>query len=442
MNTAEKNLYRIVVTIVVLVICGNCAQKHPTKQELQQSLTLRAEQGDVQAQFELGKFYYFLEENPARHEKAYPWFVKAAEKGNAYAMHYLGRMYHYGYFVQKDERKAKDYFSKSIATIQNDSLTKNPEAWYCMGWSFHYGIEVEKNDTEAVKCFEKAAKKGNIIAQYDLGLCYIKGEGAEKDQKQAEKWMRKAAECNDAMAQYLFAFKSIWFSTDDLENFKILYNQLNADSKNIVKWLTLSSHQGLSYAEYSLGNLYDVQSAFCLSSNEQRALELKTSAAQKGYFIAQYDIGKYYIFKWYGNNQNQSNYDKAIFWFEKAAASGSVPAQYEMFSHYALRDLDKALYWLELAANQGDKDSQSMLGTYYLLGKGVKKNYVIAYKWLILGLRFGDDETIPMIDDTMSAEDIAKGEKLVKTWTPKINTNNNFIIQPYNVINVTLLELR
>lgn len=51
------------------------------------------------------------------------------------------------------------------------------------------------------KDLEKSAKKGDVAAQRDLGICYLKGEGTKVDNQKAFEWLSQAA-LQDAQAQY------------------------------------------------------------------------------------------------------------------------------------------------------------------------------------------------------------------------------------------------
>lgn len=406
--------YRVLATILICSIFISCAQKLPTKQELQQLLTQRAEQGDVQAQFELGKFYYFLEEDPARHEKAYPWFMKASEKGNVYAMHYLGRMYLYGYFVQKDEVKAKEYFSKSIATIQNDSLTKNPEAWYCLAWSHHYGIEVEKNNTEAVKWFEKAAKKGHVIAQYDLGLCYIKGEGVELSSVKAIEWIRKASESDNAIAQFCLAsmLSEVLFSGNPSGKIP--------NHKELLYWLKRASDLGLVYATFSL-------SQFSEDENEKESL-LK-QAANKKYLPAMFYLGSFYLMKQQFNQFGKTGIDLIC----ESADGGYKYARHELFTNELLLSRGmitkgEMFKWIKNAAEHGDVVAQYKLSQHYYEGIFVKKNEEDAFFWLLLARSSGrmvegvGDDMFYSLKNKYTLTQIIAFQEKVDSWIPKKDT--------------------
>ncbi|MCY4673957.1 MAG: tetratricopeptide repeat protein [Bacteroidetes bacterium] len=56
----------------------------------------RAEQGDAEAQYELGKAYSVGEGVPQNSTEAVRWYRKAAEQGHPLAQYELGKAYHNG----------------------------------------------------------------------------------------------------------------------------------------------------------------------------------------------------------------------------------------------------------------------------------------------------------------------------------------------------------
>lgn len=52
------------------------------------------------------------------------------------------------------------------------------------------------------KDLEKSAKKGDVAAQRDLGICYLYGNGKKVNYEKAYEWLMKAAVNNDGAAQY------------------------------------------------------------------------------------------------------------------------------------------------------------------------------------------------------------------------------------------------
>jgi len=82
-------------------------------------LTLKAEQGDAEAQYWLGRCYYNGNGVKEDKEKAVFWWTKAAEQGNCEAIFELILCYSHGDGVHKDTEKA-DYWDKKFEEKLND----------------------------------------------------------------------------------------------------------------------------------------------------------------------------------------------------------------------------------------------------------------------------------------------------------------------------------
>ena len=89
---------------------------------------------------------------------ALKWFQDAAEQGNAQAQFNLGVMYHQGNGVSKN-------FAKALIWYQKAANQGHPVAQTNIGYMCLNGDVVEKNYTEALKWFNKAAEQGNAMAQ-------------------------------------------------------------------------------------------------------------------------------------------------------------------------------------------------------------------------------------------------------------------------------------
>ena len=162
-----------------------------------------AEQGDAEAQFQLGReycwVYYSCEKSnssaPLDKAEGAMWFRKAAEQGHAEAMQELGRAYQYGYGVPEDKAEAVEWFRKAAeqgcAKAQID-----------LGVAYEYGRGIAEDKGEAVKWYRKAAEQGDTNAMYLLGSCYFNGEGVPEDKEEAVKWYRQSAEQGDGIGQY------------------------------------------------------------------------------------------------------------------------------------------------------------------------------------------------------------------------------------------------
>ena len=67
---------------------------------------------------------------------------------------------------------------------------------------YRKGKGVTQDYAKAVKWYHKAAEKGYVKAQFNLGLMYGNGEGVTQDYAEAVRWYRKAAKQGHAKAQF------------------------------------------------------------------------------------------------------------------------------------------------------------------------------------------------------------------------------------------------
>ena len=65
------------------------------------------------------------------------------------------------------------------------------------------GEGVVKDLEEAFKWFKTSAEKGDVIAEYHLGLSYLEGEGVKKDLSEAYFWLAIASAHGDQHAHQL-----------------------------------------------------------------------------------------------------------------------------------------------------------------------------------------------------------------------------------------------
>jgi len=78
-----------------------------------EKIRLQAEEGDMDAQYNLGIVYYNGEGVPRDHAEALSWFLKAAEQGDADAQFNVGLMYGRGEGIKRDQRLSMEWFQKA-----------------------------------------------------------------------------------------------------------------------------------------------------------------------------------------------------------------------------------------------------------------------------------------------------------------------------------------
>ena len=170
-------------TILVLVFASCAVAQSPTEIE---ELRLAAEQGDADAQYELGRMYNKGEGVPPDGQEAVRWLQLAAEQGNANAQNKLGVMYANGEGVSQDYQEAGRWFR--LAAEQGNALAQNN-----LGRMYNKGEGMPQNYGEAARWYRLAAEQGNANAQAVLGAMYVTGEGVPQDYVQSHKWINLAA---------------------------------------------------------------------------------------------------------------------------------------------------------------------------------------------------------------------------------------------------------
>ncbi len=108
------------------IVAGSAAANHTTPISEWRSL---AEQGDAEAQANLGGVYFMGRHVPKDYAEAAKWYGLSADHGNANAQTTLGVMYFMGLSVPKDYVQAHMWLSLSIANpvpgVGRDQVVKN-----------------------------------------------------------------------------------------------------------------------------------------------------------------------------------------------------------------------------------------------------------------------------------------------------------------------------
>ena len=116
--------------------------------------------------------------------------IASAENGDNDAQYELGYCYYVGYFknkqIEQDYEKAFNWWLKSAQ--QN-----NPIAQDAIGTCYYYGKGTHISYTEAFSWMFKSANQNYAPAQYNVGLCYKYGKGTQRNIPYAYLWFRKAS---------------------------------------------------------------------------------------------------------------------------------------------------------------------------------------------------------------------------------------------------------
>jgi uncharacterized protein len=150
------------------------------------ALRTRAENGEAQAQLQLGNVYAKGESVHQSYDDAAKWYEKAAAQGNAEARLALGELYEAGQGVPKDVTRALELYRQAA----EQGLAA---AQYTLGFMYEAGRGVAADQAQAALWYRRAAEQGDPLAQYDLGQRYDLGVGVSTNAIEAYKWLTLAA---------------------------------------------------------------------------------------------------------------------------------------------------------------------------------------------------------------------------------------------------------
>jgi len=199
-------------------------------------------------------------------------------------------------------------------------------------------------NSEHVDLIQKA-ERGDVDAQYQLGLAYIK-----KDAASSTAWFKIAAENNDKAAQH---------------NLALAYERgtgVTADHYQSVKWYIKAAQQGYPDSQMALALCYQ-EGRGGLKRDYKQAEMLFLKASEQGNVSAMYNLAILYE----DPKAKMIDKVKAVEWYKKAADLGHVGALYNLAWGYEkgegglVKDVSKAIELYRKAAEKGSAEAKKAL---------------------------------------------------------------------------------
>lgn len=227
--------------------------------------------------------------------KAKGQLISLAQEGDVFAQYELGR-----YYLNDHEFEKRN----PIEAIRYLDLAAEQGFWranHSLGVRYENGDGVEQIWEEAVRYYKIAADKGFVLAQNALGSCYWNGNGIEKNLETAVEWYKKAAEqCHPG-------------SNVKLSDY---YACENIDYEKALRYATTAAELGHDGGYNNLGALFFEGNG--VVQNYTKAAEYIQVAANMGNKTSQYNLGIMFL---HGLGVG-FNRQKAKEWFERSAAQG------------------------------------------------------------------------------------------------------------------------
>ncbi|MCB6607146.1 MobP3 family relaxase [[Clostridium] symbiosum] len=312
------------------------------------------------AQYSLAGLYYRGQGVQQDYKQALLLYQRSASQSNPYASYELAKMYRDGIGTEKDDSKAQEHFRQAFFGFTSlEAESHDDKLQYRLGQMLYTGTGSKKDEEAAATYWEKAAKIGNVNAQYALGRHWL--EHQIGDPGQAVRWIQKAAEGEHAAALYVLA--KLYLEGTSVEQ----------DIGKAVELFVKAAAQSHDFAAYRLGKLY--LAGELIEKDISLATKWLSEAAAANNPYAQYTLGKIYL----AGEETDKDIAKAVEYFRYSSDGGNDYAAYQLGKIYltgedVLKDVEEAIKWLSQSAEKGNQYAQYALGKLYLCGHDVPRD--------------------------------------------------------------------
>lgn len=259
---------------------------------------------------------------------------------------------------------------------------RSPKALNDLGDSHFYGIGRPVNKEMAYSFYKQAADLDNPVGLANVGMYFLD----RKDFPKAVENLEKARACGHAPAILLLA------------EMRRTGNGLRRSRKKAFRLYLEAARLNDVDAFNALGTCY--QKGTGVGKNPKKAKEAFQKSADQGNPLGEYNVGIYET----EDAAYRKSPENAIFWLDKAATHGSVPAMKKLVEIYAKGDhpffrkksaaslKELAFYYRESLAKTGDPESLKIVADAYFNGtETTKKNHEKAAQYYQKLAGLGED---------------------------------------------------
>lgn len=193
--------------------------------------------------------------------KAFSYFKRASDQGDANGLYNVGVCYLNGYGCERNENLAFKCFLTS-------SEAGHPEAINNIGGFYRDGVVVRKSAEKSVEWFARSARLGNAFGQLNYALALQRGDGVERDDAAAAELLGLASAQGNAEAMNVYGM--CYFHGRGVEK--------NAPSA--FRWFSRSAARGFPPAMENLAVCYDTGNG--VKRDEKLATVWKVRARANG----------------------------------------------------------------------------------------------------------------------------------------------------------------
>ena len=329
------------------------------------------------------KLMYDKHSKSKDYKEAEKLLLSEAAKGNALAIHDLGKLYATDKLGAKDDDKSAQFYVEALAAFidiepnadymfpyepkyagqQMKPQDMRSYVWYRIGKMHCYGLGTEQDYAEAFKWFKKSAIEGNKFAQFSLANLYYYGNGTDQSYEQAYHWYTAASNQGQPYAAYAIAqmYANGEYVGNDESEAKRYYKQALAGFLKLE-----ADDQADDNLLYKIGRMFKL--GLGTDVDMPKAIDYFKRAADLGNRNARRIMALEYI----SSENVEQDIDKGIDMLTELADSGDTMSSYKLGKIYlsgdvVFTDLDKAEKYLQQAADDDNEFAMYSLAKLYLL---------------------------------------------------------------------------
>ncbi|CAG8532198.1 6049_t:CDS:1 [Ambispora gerdemannii] len=133
----------------------------------------------------LGFFYDKAFGTPSNLDKAFKWYLRAAEHNDAFGQNIVGYFFMHGYGTKLNYEKAFYWYQKSADNGCNQAKCNIGYCYYC-------GFHVKRNRRHALYWYSKSAEMHDGLSKCELARMFLWGMGTNADVHRALKLFLEA----------------------------------------------------------------------------------------------------------------------------------------------------------------------------------------------------------------------------------------------------------
>lgn len=356
---------KLLFTMLTLVLLATAA--YATDLE---SLIAAAQNGDVEAQYELSVLYSQGKDGLERDwDEAEKWRLKAAEAGHAEAQYEIGSSYAY----KAGTEKKPELYAEAVIWYEKAAAQGNFNAQYHLARMYEQGTQIPQNLLKAFEYYLASAQHNSAetkrpwvlaMAQQKVGLMYYQGIPGERDFDEAYKWLNIAAQNKYGGSDYII---------------KQYYE--NGVIKRNPDDVLAAAEKGNPYAQLQMIFIYAFDHEMPGGRDIQQAEKWFLTAEGNGVTNAAQAYWMGFLCDILSSGRNEA---QILHWYRKAAEQGNTEAKVALADNLDFGEKSnatEALKWRLSAAKDGYGWAYKDIAEMYINGRGVHINLLNYIKW-------------------------------------------------------------